>query len=414
MPLLQSAYVSLASSSDSENQDSVVADHELGLFAVCDGMGGTRGGKAASQTAAVAVTEYVRKFRPQLASVKGEQKIAKLNEIVRGAAQYACDTVLKLAQEKPELSSMGTTLTMVLVHGKDACLAHIGDSRLYLHRRGKVHQLSKDHSLIGELVRGGEISPIDAISHPLSNVLTRSIGKGDGVLADCLHFEVIPDDTLLLCTDGLWASFADCNSFLPHLDGNTPTETSQNIARHCVGHRRKIDDVTIVVVEVSSSDSDVIKRDQALSEFVHLKIDTLQQVYLFSDLQMSEVYKLLGISELLEITPGELIIEQGENSAALYIILEGEVQILRNNSELARFKKGQHFGEMAFFSNESRSASAKATMNTQLIKIEQEAFSSLINKESRIAISSLWKLATELSSRLKASNEHLDFSVRNK
>jgi CRP-like cAMP-binding protein len=244
--------------------------------------------------------------------------------------------------------------------------------------------------------------------------LTRSIGKGESVLVDCLTFEVIPEDTLFLCSDGLWASFPEPNDFLKPFQGNSPKEKSQNIATYCVENRLKKDDVSIVLVDVKADESKVLKREEALGELVSLKIETLQQVYLFSELSMSEIYKLLAISKLLEFQAGDLIIEQGERSASLFIILEGEVQILRNQKEISRFNKGQHFGEMAFFSNEARTASAKSLSDSRLIQIEQEAFASLIRRDSHIAISSLWKLASELSSRLQVSNEHLDFCAPKK
>ncbi|MDI3281523.1 MAG: protein phosphatase 2C domain-containing protein, partial [Bacillota bacterium] len=123
-------------------------------------------------------------------------------EEMRAAFRLANQKILALAQEK-ELNGMGTTLTALLLREETCILGHVGDSRAYLIRERKIQQLTNDHSVVGELLRSGTLSPEEAMAHPQRHLLTRALGTAAEVEVDVTAFRAVLDDVLVLCTDGL-------------------------------------------------------------------------------------------------------------------------------------------------------------------------------------------------------------------
>ena len=160
------------------------------LFAVADGMGGAQAGEVASGLAASALRE-------SHVDAGGEAHVA---ELVREANRR----VHQRATSDAAASGMGTTMTVALVEpGGAVSFGHVGDSRAYLLRGGKLEQLTDDHSLVAELVRRGELSPAQAEVHPQRSVITRALGTDAEVAVDTFTLEPEPGDVVLLCSDGL-------------------------------------------------------------------------------------------------------------------------------------------------------------------------------------------------------------------
>jgi len=172
------------------NEDAFLATKNL--FAVADGMGGHMAGEVASSLA----LEILQ------GEVEGEKK-SDPGALLLRAAELANLAVFKSALEKPERRGMGTTLTAVLPTGKKLIFAHIGDSRAYLFRQGKLTQLTEDHSVVAEMVRSGRLRPEEAETHPARSILTRALGTEPQAKIDLLSQEVEKGDRVLLCTDGL-------------------------------------------------------------------------------------------------------------------------------------------------------------------------------------------------------------------
>lgn len=160
------------------------------LLAVADGMGGVQGGELASKLA----VEVLESYPFGLADDPQEE--------MRAAFRLANQKILALAQEK-DLNGMGTTLTALLLREETFILGHVGDSRAYLIREKKIQQLTNDHSVVGELLRAGTLSPAEAMVHPHRHLLTRALGTSAEVEVDVTAFRALLDDVLVLCTDGL-------------------------------------------------------------------------------------------------------------------------------------------------------------------------------------------------------------------
>ena len=161
------------------------------LFVVADGMGGAQAGELASRMAADEFADV------DLAAADGE---STLREVIARANRR----IIERARSDPSAAGMGTTVTAALV-GADGrvAFAHVGDSRAYLLRGGALQRLSEDHSLVGELMRAGQLSEAEAEVHPQRSVITRALGADPDVEVDTFTVQGEPDDVVLLCSDGL-------------------------------------------------------------------------------------------------------------------------------------------------------------------------------------------------------------------
>jgi len=172
---------------DGNEDDFLEQADRLGLVAVADGMGGHRAGEVASATALEALRAAVAAGQP-----------------LRKAIEGANDAVLEKSESDHELHGMGTTLTAGML-GTDGSLTvgHVGDSRAYLIRDGELSQITEDHSLVEEMVKGGELTPEQAEVHPQRSIITRALGIDPVVDVDLYPIQLRAGDRVLLCSDGL-------------------------------------------------------------------------------------------------------------------------------------------------------------------------------------------------------------------
>jgi serine/threonine protein phosphatase PrpC len=188
------------------NEDSFLVNEDLGLYVVCDGMGGHAGGETASRLAVQTVERELLSAR-----LRTDNPFASAADLadtplagaLREAVEGSCAAVFRTSKLNPELHGMGTTCICLLIHETKALVGHVGDSRAYLVREGEVVQLSEDHSLVNEQVRAGLLTPDEARVSRLKNIITRSVGFEEDVLVDVMGVETKPGDRFLLCSDGL-------------------------------------------------------------------------------------------------------------------------------------------------------------------------------------------------------------------
>jgi serine/threonine protein phosphatase PrpC len=169
------------------NEDAYVV--EPPLFAIADGMGGAQAGEVASRLAAAALKE-------SHVDAGGEDRIA-------GLIQEANRRVYERSNTDPSTSGMGTTITVALVEDERVAFGHVGDSRAYLIRDGRMEQLTEDHSLVNELLKSGKLSREEAEEHPQRSVITRALGTDPDVDVDTFSVPAQTGDIFLLCSDGL-------------------------------------------------------------------------------------------------------------------------------------------------------------------------------------------------------------------
>jgi PPM family protein phosphatase len=187
------------------NEDSSVTDTELGLAIVADGMGGYKAGEVASAIAAQLVLNEVRGgIRPSdVRSIDKNTGLTLASEVIRGAINKANAEVFRTAQEVPQCQGMGTTIVVVFYHGDKVSIAHVGDSRVYRLRGTEFKQITRDHSLIQELIDRGFFTPEEAAENTPKNLVTRALGIDLQVEVDVQEQDVMPGEIYLLCSDGL-------------------------------------------------------------------------------------------------------------------------------------------------------------------------------------------------------------------
>ena len=176
------------------NEDSFVVAPPL--FAVADGMGGAQAGEVASKLAAAALEEL-------------EPGGESASETVTALIQEANRRVYERAASDPSTSGMGTTMTVAIVEGNAVTIGHVGDSRAYVVRDGKLEQLTEDHSLVNELLKSGKLSREEAEIHPQRSVITRAVGTDPDVDVDAFTVTAREGDIFVLCSDGLTDMVSD-------------------------------------------------------------------------------------------------------------------------------------------------------------------------------------------------------------
>jgi serine/threonine protein phosphatase PrpC len=174
------------------NEDSLLVDEELGLLMIADGMGGYRGGEIASALA-------IRTVHECLLGGAGRD----IEDLIHEAGRRAGDAIRLRASGDAQLSDMGTTLVLAVCRGPRIHVAHAGDSRAYLIEDGVMRRLTRDHSVVGEMIERGEITPEQARRHPLRNIVTRSLGNHGDTGLDLQVVAWEPGSRLVLCSDGL-------------------------------------------------------------------------------------------------------------------------------------------------------------------------------------------------------------------
>ena len=184
------------------NQDYVFVSQEPvgnlpNLFAVADGMGGHNAGDYASAHAVQTLVSQI-------------QADADFNpiKVIRHAIEAANTEIIDQAQRDEGLRGMGTTMVVATIVGNYAYVANVGDSRLYV-VQGQIRQVTRDHSLVQEMVRLGEINAEEARNHPDKNISTRAIGVKETVAVDCFEEKIGIRDVILLCSDGLTNMVSD-------------------------------------------------------------------------------------------------------------------------------------------------------------------------------------------------------------
>jgi protein phosphatase len=234
MSLGQRAAVTDAGRRRRRNEDSYVVQPPL--FAVADGMGGAQAGQTASRIAASVLRDA--------AGQEGEDAVVAL-------VKEANRRVYEAAASDEARSGMGTTMTAALVEDSTVRIGHVGDSRAYRVRAGRLEQLTEDHSLVAELVRSGRLSPEEAEVHPQRSVITRVLGTDPEVDVDTFSVEAKPGDLFMLCSDGL-TSMVDDETILGIVEQNR--SNLERAARALVDAANKgggEDNITVVVFEIA-------------------------------------------------------------------------------------------------------------------------------------------------------------------
>ncbi|HVS16824.1 MAG TPA: protein phosphatase 2C domain-containing protein, partial [Thermoanaerobaculia bacterium] len=181
----------------SHNEDRLLCDSGLGVYAVIDGVGGAVAGETGAREAAAVLEARL-----------GRRQEGTVERQVREAVALANNRIFELGSDDARLAGMACVLTVAVVDGERVVVGHVGDTRLYRISRGRIEKLTRDHSPVGELEDAGELSELEAMRHPRRNEIYRDVGTAfhrpdDEGFVDVFEAPFAPQDALLLCSDGL-------------------------------------------------------------------------------------------------------------------------------------------------------------------------------------------------------------------
>jgi len=382
------------------NEDSFTVDDSLGLYMVADGMGGHAAGEVASRMAIEIVTEVIKASEATLQKLhrdpSHEHKLAA-QQLVERAIQEACARINKASQSDRTKRGMGTTCDCVVVVGNRAILGHVGDSRVYLIRQGKMHRLTEDHTMLAMALKAGIGKKEDFADSDWANSLTRAVGPQPSVQVDTLLIECQPNDRFFLCSDGLHGYLTDEEA--PQLVGSLGTTTPLSKMIDLANDRGGKDNITGVLVTVQGDPNPTMHTVP-----LDTKMGLLEKIPLFAFLNYKERSSVLSIITTRVFAPGAEIIREGTQGEDLFILMKGRVLVEKSGLKIGELATGAYFGEMGLVDNAPRSATIRATEQAECMIITRADMMGIMRREQMMAVKLLWSFVQTLSERLRTAN----------
>ena len=392
-----------------QNEDNFLVDKKLGLFVVCDGMGGHAAGEIASALAVRTVHEEIKKQADLIvdyaAASKGAAKVTKRDilNMLEFAVNRASQRVHSEAVKDTKKRGMGTTLVCLLVINTQAFIIYVGDSRIYMMRDGALEQLTEDHTVYNELIKRKKMPREQVEQLAQKNAITRAVGVYEHVEPDTLVLDLTVGDRFLLCSDGLCGYFEDDLEGLCTRLANPDADAACKSLVDASNERGGKDNITSVIVTVG----DVTSRDETRAKQLQLKRDILARMPLFRPLNDREILRVLQVTDVLDYGNGETIISEGDKGEELFIVLTGQARVMRSGAQIATLNAGDHFGEMALVRSQPRSATVLSEGNSELMVIRRTEFFEILRKEHQLAVKLLWQFLGVLADRLADTSREL-------
>ncbi len=237
----------------SHNEDCLMADADLGLFVVVDGMGGHAFGDVAAKVVAGKIRDFIARSTDDEATwaLPFDDHLSRAANRMKMAVVLANDEVGRRIAAENQLRGMGATMSAVLMANGKAAVSNVGDCRTYLIRERAIRQISVDHSWVAEQVRNGVIAPEEARHHPWRNRVTRAVVGREGLEVELSELQVTPGDGLLICSDGLHGQVADDEILATVLEHPGDPQAAADALVATANERGAPDNVSVIVVEVT-------------------------------------------------------------------------------------------------------------------------------------------------------------------
>ncbi len=227
----------------SNNQDfyeTKIVSPDCAWAIVCDGMGGAAAGNIASKQAVQQIKSYLQdNFNDNLCE-------KDMKNFISDAVQQANSFIYSLAQTEPKFEGMGTTLVLILIKQNDIYIASAGDSRAYMINEQNIYQITKDHSIVQEMLDSGQINEEEAVNHPRKNIITRALGVSEKIEIDYYQLNLDTDFVLFMCTDG-FSNYASKEKILEIINNHSFAQ----LGRKCIDFANEAggqDNITIVAI----------------------------------------------------------------------------------------------------------------------------------------------------------------------
>ncbi len=227
------------------NQDAMVCGplcQQAEYAVVCDGMGGANGGNIASEIAVRVIGGRI------CAAYEDGQPLRSVDHLLESAMAAANVEIYDKAKSSSELEGMGTTVVAVIRYGRTAYLSHVGDSRAYLYRNEELLPITRDHSVVQDMIENGQISEEQALSHPRRHFITRALGVAEEECGEYNELDLLPGDKLLICTDGL-TNMVDIPNIATILESSSAKQAVSNLIKAALD-AGGTDNITAVIMDV--------------------------------------------------------------------------------------------------------------------------------------------------------------------
>jgi serine/threonine protein phosphatase PrpC/CRP-like cAMP-binding protein len=391
------------------NEDQFLADDELGLYVVCDGVGGQAAGEVAAAIAIQSILSYVKGQKQLLDSVRRAlSDTGELVSVAHRAVLKACKDVYRAAGSDPKHFGMGCTVTLLLAANAKAAMAHVGDTRLYLCRDSRIHPLSTDHTLAAGLAKSGIIPPEAVREHRYRHVLTRVVGTQESVEVDTLLLGLLPGDRFLLCTDGLSDYLTD-DDWLVLQMSKPSIETVPPALVDFANAQGGKDNITALLVQIET-DAEEEPGVVELSDMVRGSLETMGAIFLFEGLTLAQLARVLDVGRILDCGLDEVVVREGELCSSFFLVLDGRFKLSREGSRPAELVTGDFLGETMLLQARPCRSTLIAEGKSRLLVLDQEPFMALLRSRAGFGVSILERLARYLS--LELAGTTADFAAK--
>ena len=376
------------------NEDAYLVDVELGLAVVCDGMGGHAGGDVASALAVSTIEHSFRESRDRVVDVDdGPPAAAALASVLSDGFRRACRDIHSRATGDDGLAGMGCAATAVAFRGTSAVMAHVGDTRLYLIRGGRGHQLSTDHTVGAELVRQGRLSAEDLRRHHYRNVLTRALGTQPAVEVETLLFQAMGGDRFILCSDGLGDHLSSADWLADWIGPATLEDIPDLLTGYALeggGH----DNITVAAIDVSTHPTAPMRRSSEVA------LDVLSASFLFGDLTLAQLNRVIHCCEARTYEAGRVVWEVGDMIDSIVVVVSGKLAVLADGHRVEQ-RRGAHLGEGEVLRPRPSRARVVAEEPTDVLALPGPALLGLVRSRPWLGVDLLARLVERLSGDLE-------------
>lgn len=359
------------------NDDYALANQEQGIYVLCDGVSEGGNGRFASELVAKKIQEHLvlanRYIEKNGAQLLGPKRLQKMQDLLLNSFAEAQNELVKQGLGNSNYKNAHTTCLTLWMDGRFAILAHLGDSRAYLYRAGKIYQLTKDHNGFDELVKMG-MSPDEAHKSPVAKSLSKAFGARFHQ-PDLLKIEFQPNDILILCTDGVYTTLQ--NQGFPQLvHAMIQGQDYKGAIEQCA--RLSGDDSTLLQVQFPA-------------EMLHAhpiqaadRIKLIQQTPLSKYFDYIQKSHVAAICEIEEFKAGSVIFQEGTDGECMYVVASGRIEVLLGGQNLTFKGPGEFIGEVALVKFGKRTATIVAKEDSVLLSLNRADLDEVFGKDPGI------------------------------
>ena len=366
------------------NEDCYANDDTVGVYVVCDGMGGHAAGEVAAAMAVASVLATVGAAHHAGKPIEPGERM----RILRLAISRACAEVFEAARES-DRAGMGTTIVAVWADGPTAVVANVGDSRAYLLRDGDLVQLTYDHTISADLVRRGLLTTETEKTFRFRNHLSRTVGTQPAVEIDVRLLDLANEDRIVLCSDGLSHYLDESLDAAGLVEAGEPQTTADQLVAFAE-EQGGVDNITVVVADVAGL-------EEARASDPTRTLDLLGECEVFAGLPSRDLLLVLAAGRLEHWKEGQVLVREGAPVSRIYIVVSGEVSGRAGGTEVDRFAAGRMTGGRTLMEPLLARLTLTAATDAEVLRFEGSALRRLFLRRPMLGVRVLGRLNSRLA-----------------